>query len=245
MATFIKQTISKDFEEQYVGVRKKEGRIFSLEEIRQLPVVSKTNPHFKEWQYRAYSFGQFKHYFQQKQPKRVLDLACGNGWMMYQLNQSITQFVGVEINALELQQAQTLLTDHSNIQLILGDVFALSFDQTFDLIYISAAIQYFANLADILQKLLSLLTPHGEIHIFDSPFYANPSAAKQAAKRSQTYYTQIGHPEMADYYHHHTITDLADYNYQILHQPKQWQHRIRRKLGFASNPFPWLVVRRF
>lgn len=49
----------KEKERRYLEVRRREGRIFPDEVVRELPFVSKSNPYAKEWRWRRRSFRRF------------------------------------------------------------------------------------------------------------------------------------------------------------------------------------------
>jgi hypothetical protein len=56
--------------------------------------------------------------------------------------------------------------------------------------------------------MLPLLKHGGEIHLYDSIFYPADKVAN-AKNRTIAYYTQLGSPAMAGYYHHHDVASLT------------------------------------
>ncbi|MCK7529492.1 MAG: hypothetical protein MZV64_74030 [Ignavibacteriales bacterium] len=86
---YILSEINNEFEKIYLQVRDKENRIFSDDEVKNLPFASDSNPHKKEWDLRAKSFQRFKEYLKsKKQNLNILDLGCGNGWFSGQLSKT-------------------------------------------------------------------------------------------------------------------------------------------------------------
>src|SRR5215203_4755336 len=74
------------FEKLYMQLRKKEQRLYTDEEVRNLPQVIAAHPHFKEWQLRKKSCGRLIEYLDQKnKPLHILEIGCGNGWLSAQL----------------------------------------------------------------------------------------------------------------------------------------------------------------
>jgi 2-polyprenyl-3-methyl-5-hydroxy-6-metoxy-1,4-benzoquinol methylase len=234
MTIFTNNTVQGDFEKRYTQLRQKEGRIYTDEEVGQLPEIAKTHPHYKEWQVRKKSCGRLIGYLQKKQSAisneqslRILEVGCGNGWLSHRLSSiSGSKVLGSDINFSELQQAGRVFYNIPNLHFIYSntesDVFE---DKQFEVIIFAASIQYFASLAETMRKTFRLLKPGGEIHIIDSPFYstAELGAAKQ---RSVLYYESIGFPEMANSYFHHSLDGLAVFNHSLLYDPTSLSNRF-------------------
>ena len=47
--------VSENFEEKYISLRKKENRLYSDEQLKWLPDIEVSHPHYKEWQIRKSS----------------------------------------------------------------------------------------------------------------------------------------------------------------------------------------------
>ena len=110
----------------------------------------------------------------------------------------------------------------------------------FDIILLSSSLQYFENPSRLLKHLFTLLLPDGEIHIMDTPIYEEGST-RLALQRSKDYFSELGFPEMINYYHHHSWQNLADFELKILYRSvglKNW-NRI-----FHRSPFPWIRITR-
>jgi ubiquinone/menaquinone biosynthesis C-methylase UbiE len=228
------------FEKLYVALRFQEGRIYSEEEIANLPVVTASHPHYKEWLLRKNSCYKLRRYIK-KHSKicNILEVGCGNGWFAAQLA-SVTKgsVTGIDINALELEQAWKVFNKKFNLNFIEGDIRdGILRDNKYDLIVFAASIQYFKSLKEILNTAAKYLTLQGEIHIIDTHFY-KPYEVLLARARSKNYFTEKGVPEMADYYFHHNIKELEGFSFVVLHDP----HSRINKL-FNRNPFHWIVIK--
>ena len=114
--------------------------------------------------------------------------------------------------------------------------------KSFNVIIVASAIQYFADLPLLLRQLLALLQPGGELHVLDSPLYAAAEVAAARA-RSEAYYREMGVPEMTGFYHHHTYEEALALAPTFLYDPRSPLVAIKRRLGMAELPFPWLRFR--
>jgi len=83
-----------------------------------------------------------------------------------------------------------------------------------------------------------LLSPGGEIHILDTPFYESNQIGR-AKKRSADYFISIGFPEAARHYFHHGWRALAKWNYEILYDPGKAKNKLMRFVQ-TDSPFPWI-----
>lgn len=229
-----------DFEKLYIRLREKEGRIYTDEEVAQLPAIAAAHPHYKEWQIREESSDKIIDYLKKrKQSTDILEPGCGNGWFSHRLSTIPgSKVIGTDINFTEIQQAARVFHDIPNLHFIYGYAESGIFeDRQFDSIVFAASIQYFPSLKGIINSSLKLLKPNGEIHIIDSHFYslAELGAAKQ---RSLLYYQAAGFPELADWYFHHNLDDLDGYNYSVLYDPESLFNRFLRN----KHPFPWICI---
>lgn len=230
------------FEKYYVAAREKEKRIYTDDQLRQLPEVAAGHPYYGEWQVRKRSARMLvKALEAPRQPLSVLEIGCGNGWLARQLalipGISVT---GLDINMLELQQARRVFSQQQNLQFVAGDIrTGMLLGQHFDRIIFAAAIQYFPSLEEILAVAIDHLQEQGEIHILDSFFYEKRELA-QARKRTQAYFQGLGVPEMSSFYFHHAREDLLAYHHQIINRGT-WLERLipgRRKV------FPWVKIKK-
>jgi ubiquinone/menaquinone biosynthesis C-methylase UbiE len=233
--------IAPDFESLYIRLRQKEGRMYTDEEVAQLPSITSSHQHFKEWQLRKDSSQKLvDHLKKRNKPYHILEIGCGNGWLSHQLS-TVPQsnVIGTDINFAEVQQAAKVFEKNTNLHFIYGNAESDLFqEKQFDVIVFAASIQYFPSFTEIIRNTLKLLKPNGEIHIIDSHFYplSGIGAAKQ---RSLLYYQAAGFPEMAHLYFHHVLDDLEQFNHSILYDPTGLFNRFLRN----KNPFHWICIR--
>ena len=234
---------NNDFEEFYIKVREKEKRIYSDAELGNLPFATESNPHILEWKLRAKSFIRFNNYLgKKKQSINILDLGCGNGWFSGQLSKTFNhKFYCVDINQIELEQARRVFNS-DNLNFLYADIFTETFQEnTFDLIIVNAAIQYFPVLKRLIKLLLSLLKMDGEIHFVDSPIYLKNEVGS-AKKRTMDYYNSIGFPEMSNKYFHHSWNELSEFNSEIIFNPTSIVNKFKQLIFIKDSPFPWVKI---
>ncbi|MCI0450457.1 MAG: class I SAM-dependent methyltransferase [Chlorobi bacterium] len=231
-----------DFEDIYIKLRSAEGRVYSDSEVKPLPDISPNHKHYKEWQVRKKSSEMLVDYIRQKENhKSILDLGSGNGWLTHKLGE-INQFevIGMDVNITELEQAARVFNDKPNLAFVCGDIFKL--ELKFDYIILASVIAYFNDLKKLISALLNNLNSGGEIHIIDSPFYNDTAKAK---RNSEIYYNQIGFPEMAKHYNHHSLDALKEFNYSILYNPNSALNKFKRFFKPSLLPFYWVRVEGF
>lgn len=212
------------------------------EEVQRLPEIDALHPHYKEWQVRKKSgIKLFKYLSAKHRPLNIFESGCGNGWLSRHLSaipgSSIT---ASDLNLAELQQAARVFSNISNIKFVYGDSNTiLAGNNKYDAIIFAASIQYFSSLPEILNIALSHLTNGGEIHIIDSHFYTinNLAAAKKA---TADYYNELGFPEMAYHYFHHSLEALYTFRHRLLYDPASFRHRLLS----GKHPFPWVCIKK-
>lgn len=228
----------QEFSGVYLGAREREGRVYSDQEVAQLPQIAAGNENRKEWKMREKSANRILRYLSEfNRSLEILDLGCGNGWFTHILaNIPNADVYGVDINDHELEQAARLF-QKPNLKFVYADVFSqeVSILSGFDVITVNACIQYFEDLPVILNQLMKMLNPTGELHIIDSPFYQSADVAA-AKERTQVYYQNLGFPEMAKNYFHHTLTRVG--TYEIMYQPNN--SVLNKLLRKIDSPFMWL-----
>ena len=230
-----------DFSQQYLLLRKKEGRIYSDGEVANLPEINKQHEYYGEWEIRKKSSLQLKNYLAAKKRRlQILEIGCGNGWLSAKLSEILSSHVtGIDINPEELNQARRVFDQIKNLEFFncsLQDE-SMSSHQ-FDIIIFAASIQYFPSLKNILNDSMGHLAPGGEIHILDAHFY-NPNELNAARQRSKNYFNAIGFPEMAEQYFHHSLEELRSFTHKVLYAPYSIINRVRK----SKNPFYWVCVK--
>lgn len=229
-----------DFESNYLKVREAEHRLYSDQDVMQLPWL-KNHMYSDEWALRAQSAERVGDYFSKKGKGNLLDIGCGNGWFSHLLG-SRTQLIitGIDLNFFELKQAARNFNQFG-LQFVLGDIFTMSLPRhQFNFITINAAIQYFSDFEKTINRLLVLLNETGELHINDSPFYTT-SDILEAKRRTQNYYNELGFPEMAAHYFHHSYDNLALFEHDYLYKPGRTS-RIHRWFSKPDILFPWIKI---
>jgi ubiquinone/menaquinone biosynthesis C-methylase UbiE len=230
------------FERYYVAARVKESRVYTDAQVRQLPEMAPDHLYCHEWQIRKRSAERFlKALSAERKPMSLLEIGCGNGWLARQcaLIPGV-RVTGLDINTLELKQAQRVFQQQENLQFIAGDIRSgILQGRKFDRVVFAAAIQYFPSVREILGVVCDHLAENGEIHILDSFFYDKRELA-DARSRTRAYYHSLGVPEMTAYYFHHALEDLTPFPYQIVTR-HSW---LKRLITGPEKVFPWIKIKK-
>ena len=232
-----------EFDRDYIAVRSLEKRVYSDEIVTRLPILPREHKQYAEWQCRVDSTQRFLAWYEQQTFKHVLDIGCGNGWFTNQLERAQQHTTGLDINEEELRQAHRLFANN-RLQFVYGDLFEPIFKPaSFDLIVLNACAQYFSDFDALLNTLRGYLKPGGTIEIFDTRWY-DADEVKAAAARTLEYYQGLGHPQMAQHYHHRSWAELRNVNHEVRYQPKSGlAARLSRLAGTHTSPFPWISIR--
>lgn len=232
--------INSEFEQQYLLLRKKEGRMYPDDQVMRLPLVPGDHPLRNEWKVRKYSAGKLFAYLEQKQrPLRILEVGCGNGWLSHKLSQlENVSVIGLDVNSVELEQAKRVF-ENQQLQFVYGDIRHGVFNSRFDVMVFAASLQYFPSLPEVIGATMDRLEQGGEIHILDTHFYNNKEETIQAAKRSKQYFTELGFPLMEQFYFHHSLEDLEGFTFQVLYDPAAFKNRI-----LNQSPFRWIRIKK-
>lgn len=231
---------SNEFEQVYIDLRSIEKRMYTDEEVLWLPEINEDHVHRNEWKIRKASCERItKHLLNKKKSLKILEVGCGNGWLSYHLSQiPNSRVTGLDINFPELQQAERVFATTPNLNFIHGDLNVLDYE-SFDVIVFAASIQYFPSFENVITASLERLTREGEIHIIDSHFYYQ-TEVDDARERSREYFNSRGFNKMGDFYFHHSLKELDEFKFQILHDPNSIVNRILKK----GNPFHWVCIKK-
>jgi len=229
-----------DFEDSYIALRKKENRIYSDDEVFQLPKISQKHPHYKEWLIREESMKRLVTLFEKKNKTlKILEVGCGNGWLSNNLSGiENAEVTGLDINSIELQQAERVFKNNLHLKFVHGKLDSL-FHGKFDVVLFAASIQYFRSIEQTVNIALQHLNESGEIHIIDTHFYKKEELTN-ARTRSADYFAVNGFPAMTDHYFHHCFEELISFNFKVLYKPSF----VKRKFFGNNNPFPWICIKR-
>ena len=230
----------ESFEEYYVLLRSREGRLYTDDVVKNLPKVSPRDPFYQEWILRKQSSARLVDYLQNKnRPLQILEVGCGNGWLCNLLaGIPGAKVTGSDINNTELVQAARVF-QKPNLEFIQADI--RSGDTAFplfDMIIFAASVQYFSSLPRIIRAALALLKPGGEIHILDSFFYKEDQL-QAAKKRTADYYESLGLPGFTLHYFHHSTEQLAEFHPVLMYHPSRFKNLLRKQ-----NPFPWYCIKK-
>ena len=231
---FLGKLKKSSFTQLYKGIRKKEGRILTDDQVKNLPKLS---AHFlqNEWKLREESSARFVNHIKKKGFLTILEIGCGNGWFSHLLaNVNKNRVIGQDINQFELEQAARCFGDE-NLSFINCTDFNSLPNNSFDLIVFNASIHYFPTPNDLFQELAGKLTSKGEIHVMDSPIYKTNMSAESANKRTQEYYTAKGVPGLSSFYFHHCQADFP------IKKTYFRPSRINKIIG-KKNPFQWIQI---
>ena len=226
-----------EFEQLYLAVRQKENRLYTNEQVRQLPNISPGNIHAKEWRIRKRSSLRIiQHLANKKRPLTILEVGCGNGWLSARISEiKEVRVTGIDINDTELLQAQRVFEDHHTLEFVSAGIYDLQkLGEKFDSIIFAASLQYFSDLS-VLTVACSMLKEDGEIHIIDTMIYEDNS---DAVARTNKYYDHLGFPKMRDYYFHHRFRELEKHYYKLMYDPRKLINKLLRK-----DPFPWILIK--
>lgn len=223
--------VNNDFEESYLALREKEKRMFSDEQVRKLPFLE-NHPLEKEWQLRQKSTKKLLKTVQKTGLKYWWEIGCGNGWFSNQLSKLPNiKALGTDVNETELKQAARLFSSSDLCFAYCQKAEDFPKEIVVDGIIFNACIQYFSEPQLFITSCRKHF-PNARVFILDSPIYKNEESAQLAAKRTQDYYQEMGHPELTSFYHHHTWKSFNQV--KIISKPS----KIASLIGFAVNPFP-------
>lgn len=233
------------FEKDYLEVRGKEKRIFTIGEIRALPQVPYDYQHASEWQMRARSIDRFIQYLKDRRPEAatIIDIGCGNGFFSNIIAPYADHVFGVDVNLRELQQAAEAFAANPKLQWYYLDIFKeTTFEEAAaDLITFCCSFQYFNDVEVLIAKCRRLLKPGGAIHIIDTPFYPEKDL-ERARKATAHYYHSLGCDALAQHYFHHNWEQIKVFDPVFHYKPPA--HFFSSLFRKNDSPFPWIEIRK-
>jgi ubiquinone/menaquinone biosynthesis C-methylase UbiE len=233
------------FEINYLKLRSKEGRVYPDNIVKGLPFFDWNQYHKKEWLARSLSYRKLVNGLGRKKKRAsILEIGCGNGWLSNKLSIAFSEATvyAMDINETELLQGQRVFNGRLNLKFIYADIFTCSLsNKSFDVIILAACLGYIQGLSALLSRMLELLSPSGEIHLVDNPFY-QPHEIDNVRKRSVEYLNRIECPEMELHYYHHDWRALQPFHFEVLYDPLSVRSRFKR-LVRGDSPFPWIKIR--
>jgi len=242
--TYLSQ-VDESFEKIYLQFITRDKRFYPDDEVKLLPYASERNPHKKEWEQRSKTFLRFRNYLSNKKTKlNILDVGCGNGWLIGQLAKEFDHnYFGIDLNLEELKQADRLFTKE-NVKFIYGDINKASLPtDTFNIVVLNSSLQYFKEVDTLLKELLTISKSYGEVHIIDTPF-SLPNDVIRERNNSLKHFTSLKLPEMNSRYFHHTLDELKYFRYIFNYNPDTIKNKLSNFIFDEDSPFPWIMITR-
>jgi hypothetical protein len=150
----------------------------------------------------------------------------------------------VDINETELLQGSRVFALDKNLFFVYGDIFTMETNGIFNTVILASSIQYFPDVKKLINRLFEFLTPTGEIHIVDSPWYTSYKDADDAKERSINYFKFQNAQRMNEKYFHHSLAELTDFRYEVLFNPNSFFEVFKRKFLRMTRPvFPWILIK--
>lgn len=233
----------KDKKELYLKVREKEGRICTDNEVKILPRVKPGHQHYTEWQQRNLTAKKLIKYLASFSSLDILDVGSGNCWLSNLISTATENFVyASDVNKYELKQGSGVFSGSKKLKFVHGHIFDENFNgYKFDIILFSSSIQYFPDLAETIERAFVLLQAGGHIIITDSKFY-NEDDLIPAKERTKKYYEELGFPEAAQNYYHHSYSDLGKFKFELIKDDSSF-NKLLVKTGLKkTSPFPFIKI---
>ncbi len=236
----------KSDEKNYIEVRKKEGRIYSDDELRFLPGIDPSHKLKYEWEVRKKTMGRIVKHFSKGKKQTVLEIGCGNGWLANAISvKTGNSLIALDVNRFELRQGVEVFKNNDRLKFAYGNIFENIFPpEIFESAILASAIQYFRDLNQLIERIFYFLKPAGKIYIVDSNFYTDYKVFA-AEIRTQNYYKNLGFPEMSDFYYHHRWGELSKFDYTIQNKFSAVVSNITGKItGKGKTVFPFVIIRK-
>lgn len=227
----------------YRRARAAEGRLLDDALVARLPALPGSHPLAAEWALRGQTADRFRAWLAgTPAPRTVLDVGCGTGWFSAALaGVPGTRVIGIDLEGPELEQAKRVFAARQGIAFAAGDAETIDAARLApDVIVLASVIQYLADPAAVIARLLRACRPAGSVHVLDSPLY-RPDELAGAAERTAAHYARIGVPGQAAGYHHHAFGSFAELEPVVVQgRPPRWRLSLAARVGRPISPFPWL-----
>jgi ubiquinone/menaquinone biosynthesis C-methylase UbiE len=233
---------SNPFEQSYINLRDREDRVYSDDVVRRLPSIDSSHPTAKEWKMRKHSADKLIQYLSRKNHfNTIVEVGCGNGWLTHHLSKSLEkEFLGVDINLTELQQA-TRLFKSDRVHFAYADIQSHALNSLkADVILLPSCLQYFKDASWLLYHLRGMLHKGGELHIVDTPIYRTEDL-QAARERSSGYFENRGNADMKSFYYHHDWQVFDGLPYHIQYDPSSLINKLK-SIARSASPFPWVKI---
>ncbi|MDA0772235.1 MAG: class I SAM-dependent methyltransferase [Cyanobacteria bacterium] len=171
--------------------------------------------------------------FKEHDCKRILDIACGSGWLSFFLNEQGFEVVGVDISASAIRLANEVVAERklNTVQFIQADMFAMDFpENSFDGILINACFEHldYDRGAEFLQMIKKYLKPDGIMFgVFDKVASGKRGSYEVLEDGSHQYNDEYRDGMLLRYYN--------DEELEFLLQETNWQVISNRKNKHESR----------
>ena len=231
-------------EKKYIGLRKKEGRIYTDDELRSLPEIDPAHKLKQEWAVRKQTMFKLIRHISKEQKQLILEIGCGNGWLSNAVSEKTGNYIiALDLNQFELRQGAEVFKNNERLKFVYGNIFENIFPVgIFDSVILASVIQYFHDLNQLIERIFYFLKPKGKIYIADSNFYKEDKL-QSAITRTENYYCNLGLPEMSGFYHHHSWKELTGFDYSVCNRTAIVVSKIIEKVsGRGKTVFPFVVI---
>ena len=232
--------VSENFEEKYILLRKKENRLYTDEQLKWLPEIEVSHPHYKEWETRKSSCNKLIQHLSNKRTElNILDVGCGNGWLCHHLSKIPgSNVAGIDINKTELNQAKRVFDHVENLEFFMVELtmkesgmknltqLYLPLPYSIFLLLITSFLLHFSCYTRKVRStsLILIFTNHLNLRLHASGLF--------------DYYHSLQFAEMTEYYFHHCVDELNPYNHKIFYNPDLFRNRFIKN----KSPFPWICI---
>jgi SAM-dependent methyltransferase len=172
-------------------------------------------------------------------PGKMLDIGCGNGWVIYQRKMEGWDVYGVEPGlGAEVGKAHGLDIYH-------GDLLSAQFpDATFDYIRSNHSFEHIHNPENVMKEIFRILKPNGKV------FIGVPNIRSFNAKVFKQYWYYLGAPVHTYNWSDKTLPKFLEkhgfmvekviYSAQLIGVLGSWQIFLNRKSGQTSDKGFWV-----